>query len=144
MFQIDDNLLKELGVDSLKGQEREDFKEFLRNTLQERVGEKLTDGMSDEKLDEFGYFMDGDINGMKSWLAEHAPNYENDEAFKQFKANNTDLSEADILGSYGLLLWLQDTRPDYPQVVEQTMNELKAEVKSNKDAILQASSSSQK
>ena len=54
MFQIDDNLLKELGVDSLKGQEREDFKEFLRNTLQERVGEKLTDGMSDEKLDEFG------------------------------------------------------------------------------------------
>ena len=144
MFQIDDNLLKELGVDSLKGQEREDFKEFLRNTLQERVGEKLTDGMSDEKLDEFGYFMDGDINGMKSWLAEHAPNYENDEAFKQFKANNTDLGEADILGSYGSLLWLQDTRPDYPQVVEQTMNELKAEVKSNKDAILQASSSSQK
>ena len=144
MFQIDDNLLKELGVDSLKGQEREDFKEFLRNTLQERVGEKLTDGMSDEKLDEFGYFMDGDINGMKSWLAKHAPNYENDEAFKQFKANNTDLSEADILGSYGSLLWLQDTRPDYPRVVEQTMNELKAEVKSNKDAILQASSSSQK
>ena len=53
-------------------------------------------------------------------------------------------SEADILGSYGSLLWLQDTRPDYPQVVEQTMNELKAEVKSNKDAILQASASSQK
>ena len=44
MFQIDDGLLKELGLDSLRGQEREDFKEFMRDTLWARVGEELTDG----------------------------------------------------------------------------------------------------
>lgn len=140
MFQIDDGLLKELGLDSLRGQEREDFKEFMRDTLWARVGEELTDGLSDKQLEEFGYFMDGNVDGMKSWLAQHAPGYQEDEAYKQFKAANTDLSEADVLGSYGSLLWLQKTRPSYPQVVEQKMDELKAEIKSNKDAILQASS----
>jgi len=140
MFQIDDGLLKELGLDSLRGQEREDFKEFMRDTLWVRVGEELTDGLSDKQLEEFGYFMDGNVDGMKSWLAQHAPGYQEDEAYKQFKAVNTDLSEADVLGSYGSLLWLQKTRPGYPQVVEQKMDELKAEIKSNKDAILQASS----
>ena len=140
MFQIDDGLLKELGLDSLRGQEREDFKEFMRDTLWARVGEELTDGLSDKQLEEFGYFMDGNVDGMKSWLAQHAPGYQEDEAYKQFKAVNTDLSEADVLGSYGSLLWLQKTRPSYPQVVEQKMDELKAEIKSNKDAILQASS----
>lgn len=140
MFQIDDGLLKELGLDSLRGQEREDFKEFMRDTLWARVGEELTDGLSDKQLEEFGYFMDGNVDGMKSWLAQHAPGYQEDEAYKQFKATNTDLSEADVLGSYGSLLWLQKTRPGYPQVVEQKMDELKAEIKSNKDAILQVSS----
>ena len=140
MFQIDDGLLKELGLDSLRGQEREDFKEFMRDTLWARVGEELTDGLSDKQLEEFGYFMDGNVDGMKSWLAQHAPGYQEDEEYKQFKAENTDLSEADVLGSYGSLLWLQKTRPGYPQVVEQKMDELKAEIKSNKDAILQASS----
>lgn len=140
MFQIDDGLLKELGLDSLRGQEREDFKEFMRDTLWARVGEELTDGLSDKQLEEFGYFMDGNVDGMKSWLAQHAPGYQEDEAYKQFKAANTDLSEADVLGSYGSLLWIQKTRPGYPQVVEQKMDELKAEIKSNKDAILQASS----
>lgn len=140
MFQIDDGLLKELGLDSLREQEREDFKEFMRDTLWARVGEELTDGLSDKQLEEFGYFMDGNVDGMKSWLAQHAPGYQEDEAYKQFKAANTDLSEADVLGSYGSLLWLQKTRPSYPQVVEQKMDELKAEIKSNKDAILQASS----
>ena len=137
MFQIDDGLLKELGLDSLRGQEREDFKEFMRDTLWARVGEELTDGLSDKQLEEFGYFMDGNVDGMKSWLAQHAPGYQEDEAYEQFKAANTDLSEADVLGSYGSLLWLQKTRPGYPQVVEQKMDELKAEIKSNKDAILQ-------
>ena len=68
MFEIDDNLLNELGLGALAGQEREEFKDYVKTTLQERVGEKLTAGMPDEVLDEFGYFMDGNVAGMKKWL----------------------------------------------------------------------------
>jgi hypothetical protein len=32
--------------------------------------------------------------------------------------------------------WLQKNRPDYPKVVIDTLEELKAEVRANKDSIL--------
>ena len=136
MFEIDDNLLNELGLGALAGQEREEFKDYIKTTLQERVGEKLTAGMSDATLDEFGYFMDGNVAGMKKWLGEHVPNYENDANLQAFRKANPNASEADILSSYGSLAWLQVNRPNYADVVKETMDELKAEISANREAIL--------
>ena len=136
MFQIDDNLLNELGLGALDGQEREEFKDYLKTTLQERVGERLTNGMSDETLDEFGYFMDGNVDGMKKWLNEHMPNYQDDPNYQTFRASNPDFSEADVLSGFGSLVWLQVNCPNYPDVVKQTLDELKQEVSANRDAIL--------
>lgn len=141
MFQVDDELLNSLGLGALAGQEREAFKDYIKTTLQERVGEQLTEGMSDEALDEFGFFMDGNVEGMKGWLAKHMPDYENDINYQQFRANNPNSSEADILSSYGSLAWLQVNRPDYPDVVKRTLDELKAEIAANRDAILAGANS---
>lgn len=136
MFEIDDSLLDELGLGSLAGQERAEFKEYVKTTLQERVGERLTEGMSDETLDEFGYFMDGNVDGMKQWLNDHIENYQQDPNYQQFVAANPNASEADILSSYGSLAWLQVNRPDYPEVVKQTLDGLREEISKNRDAIL--------
>lgn len=136
MFQVDDELLNDLGLQALAGAERDAFKDYIRTTLQERVGEQLTDGMSDETLDEFGFFMDGNVDSMKGWLAQHVPGYENDANFQQFRDSNPEASEADILSSYGSLAWLQVNRPDYPEVVRQTMEALKTEITANREAIL--------
>lgn len=136
MFQVDDDFLDSLGLQSLAGAEREEFKRYLRSTLQERVGERLTEGMSDDTLDEFGLFMDGNVAGMKQWLDRHLPGYENSQDFIEFQRNNAGASESDILSSYGSLAWLQVNRPDYPDVVRDTMEELRQEIISNRDAIL--------
>lgn len=136
MFEIDDNLLDELGLGALTGQERAEFKEYVKTTLQERVGERLTEGMSDETLDEFGYFMDGNVDGMKQWLNNHIENYQQDPNYQQFVAANPNASEADILSSYGSLAWLQVNRPDYSEVVKQTLDGLREEISKNRDAIL--------
>lgn len=136
MFEIDDSLLDELGLGSLAGQERAEFKEYVKTTLQERVGERLTEGMSDETLDEFGYFMDGNVDGMKQWLNNHIENYQQDPNYQQFVAANPNASEADILSSYGSLAWLQVNRPDYSEVVKQTLDGLREEISKNRDAIL--------
>ena len=93
MFEIDDSLLDELGLGALTGQERAEFKEYVKTTLQERVGERLTEGMSDETLDEFGYFMDGNVDGMKQWLNNHIENYQQDPNYQQFVAANPNASE---------------------------------------------------
>ena len=136
MFEIDDSLLDELGLGALTGQERAEFKEYVKTTLQERVGERLTEGMSDETLDEFGYFMDGNVDGMKQWLNDHIENYQQDPNYQQFVAANPNASEADILSSYGSLAWLQVNRPDYSEVVKQTLDGLREEISKNSDAIL--------
>lgn len=136
MFEIDDSLLDELGLSALTGQERAEFKEYVKTTLQERVGERLTEGMSDETLDEFGYFMDGNVDGMKQWLNDHIENYQQDPNYQQFVAANPNASEADILSSYGSLAWLQVNRPDYSEVVKQTLDGLREEISKNRDAIL--------
>lgn len=136
MFEIDDSLLDELGLGALTGQERAEFKEYVKTTLQERVGERLTEGMSDETLDEFGYFMDGNVDGMKQWLNNHIENYQQDPNYQQFVAANPNASEADILSSYGSLAWLQVNRPDYSEVVKQTLDGLREEISKNRDAIL--------
>lgn len=136
MFEIDDSLLDELGLSALTGQERAEFKEYVKTTLQERVGERLTEGMSDETLDEFGYFMDGNVDGMKQWLNSHIENYQQDPNYQQFVAANPNASEADILSSYGSLAWLQVNRPDYSEVVKQTLDGLREEISKNRDAIL--------
>jgi hypothetical protein len=40
------------------------------------------------------------------------------------------------MSEYGAMKWLQLNRPDYPQVVAAVLEEIKGEIKSNKDAIL--------
>lgn len=136
MFNIDDKFMEEIGLGALPADEKKAFEDYARNELQERVGERLTEGMDDNTLDEFGYFMDGDLAGMRNWLSIHKPNYRDDAAYKQFVAGNPNASETDILSSYGSLVWLQAHRPDYPQVVEQVMSELKREIIANRDAII--------
>lgn len=138
MFEIDDKMLDDLGVGALQGKEREEFKAYVKNTLQDRVGKKLTDGMDDSVLDEFGYFMDGNVDGMKQWLAAHVPDYESDPNFVRLKQNNPDADEGDVLAAYGQLAWLQVNCPNYPEIVSQTLDEIKHEIADNREAILGA------
>lgn len=136
MFQIDDKFIDELGLAALPADEKKEFEKYVRKELQERVGEQLTAGMDEDTLDEFGYFMDGNLEGMKSWLERNVPNYKDDRAYQQLAQANPNASEAELLSSYGALAWLQNERPDYPQVVAQVLNGLKAEISANRDAIL--------
>ena len=94
------------------------------------------DWVEKDYLHDLVRFMDGNVDGMKQWLSQHVPNYQDDPNFQQFRDSNPDASEADILSSYGSLAWLQTNRPDYPDVVKQTMDELKREIAENRDAIL--------
>lgn len=136
MEQINDDMLNSLGLDGLTGKAREDFKAQLQDTLQERVGEQITSGMPTEKIDEFGCFMDGDVVAMKAWLDKNIPGYENDADFVAFKNNNAGASEADVLSSYGSLMWLSINRPDFAQIVNSVLEQIKSEIIANKDVIL--------
>lgn len=139
MFQLDDKFLEEVGLGSLPAEQREAFLEHFKEQLHIRVGTRLSDGLSDEQMDEFESFMDRDTEKVITWLAKNTPDYQNDDIFNRLKQGAPEgIPEIVILSEYASLKWLGLNRPDYRDVVTATVGELRDEVIANREAILGA------
>lgn len=138
MFQLNDDFLKELGLDSLPEAQKQAFLEHILEQLQERVGMRLSEGLSDEQLAEFESFMDRDEAKTRAWIAAHASDYQADPSYVQLQqsAQQQNAPEIAVLAEYASLKWLTMNRPDYRAVVAQVLDELKREIAGNRDAIL--------
>ena len=76
MFKLDNNFLKELGLDSLPADEKNKMLAHIYETLEMRVGVRLASGMTDAQLDEFeSYINKNDEAGALKWLETNFPNY---------------------------------------------------------------------
>ena len=51
MFQLNEEFLKELGLDQLPEEQRKPFLQHIYSELELRVGERLSQGMSEAQLD---------------------------------------------------------------------------------------------
>lgn len=136
MYKLDENFLDDLGLGALPQDAKQDFLQHIYGELESRTGEALTEGMSDEQLDEFGIFVDQDAQKIDAWFAENLPDYQTREDYSQLKDAAGDAAELDVKSQYGAMKWLQLNRPDYPQVVAQTLDGIRNEIIANKDAIL--------
>lgn len=137
MFQLDDNFLKDVGLGDLPDDQKKPFLQHIYSELEVRVGQKLSDGMSDEQLEEFGNIIDRDNKIVSSWIEGHVPGYYNDEVFlKLQEATGLDTNDPNLRAEYAATKWLEINRPDYRTVVAGVMEDLKREVISNRDMIL--------
>src|SRR6266702_1202116 len=76
MIKLDDNLLQELGLESLPQEEKKKMLAHIYETLEMRVGMELAKQMTDAQLTEFGEFIDhNDEAGALQWLETNFPNY---------------------------------------------------------------------
>ncbi len=138
MFQIDDKFLQDLGLDQLPADQRQAFKDHILNQLELRVGTRLSDGLSDAQLAEFESFVDRDAEKVRAWVSKHTPDYQNDDSYKQLKSGTPNIDDETLLAEYASLKWLAINRPDYQTVVAQVIEELKKEIRDNRDSILAA------
>jgi len=138
MFKLDDKFLEDLGLGALPAEQKQAFLQHIYSELEMRVGERLTEDMSDELLDEFGNFVDMNEAGMKKWFDENLPDYADRDDYKQLRSANAQAPETAIMSEYGAMKWLQLNRPNYPEVVASVLEELKNEIRTNKDSILGA------
>jgi len=136
MYKLDNEFLKEVGLDSLPEAQKRAFLEHVYNELESRVGVKLTEGMSEEKLDEFAFFVDRNEEKIREWFKNNLADYASQPDFEKIKNNSPNLDEISLLSEYGAMKWLQKNRPDYSKIVMMILGELKAEIKANKDQIL--------
>lgn len=137
MFQLDDKFLQDLGLDALPEEQKQAFLAHILEELQMRVGTKLSDGLSDQQLEEFEGIIDNKPGAVAAWVGQHTPQYQQDEVFVRLQ-QSTGLPADDprIVSEYAATRWLELNRPDYRQVVGQVLEELKQEIISNRDAIL--------
>ncbi len=137
MFKLDDDFLKELGLDSLPDEQKKAFLQHIYSELELRVGTKLSDGLSDAQLEEFEKIIDRNEELVVSWLASNAPNFAQDEAFMRIQqATRLEAGDIRLQAEFAATKWLEINRPDYRDVVAQSMDSLKKEILSNREAIL--------
>ena len=139
MFQLDDKCLQDVGLGELPADQKQAFLDHFREQLELRVGTRLSDGLSDAQLEEFESFIDRNEVKVNGWINANVPDYQNDQIYQQLKSGAPEnIPELVVLSEYASLKWLGINRPDYREVVSQTMDELKREIISNRDAILGA------
>lgn len=137
MFQLDEKFLQELGLGQLPENQRRAFLEQVYSSLEGRVGVQLSEGLSDAQLEEFEGIIDRDAEKVRTWLAAHAPNFQQDEVFVRLQqASKMAADDLTLQAEYAATKWLEVNRPDYRDVVARVMEELKQEIIANRDAIL--------
>ncbi len=137
MFQLDDQFLQEVGLGDLPDDQKKLFLDHFREQLELRVGTRLSEGLSDGQLQEFESFIDRNEDKVNAWVAANTPQYDQDPIYQQLKAGApSDIPQSVVLAEYASLKWLGLNRPNYKDVVTQTMTELKAEILANREAIL--------
>ena len=137
MFQLNDEFLKELGLDQLPEDQRKPFLDHIYSELELRVGERLSQGMSDAQLDEFANIIDKVPGSVEGFLAKHAPNYQQEPVFQRLmQATGAQADDPALRDEFAATKWLEVNRPDYRNVVAAAMEELKKEIISSRDVIL--------
>jgi hypothetical protein cdivTM_08533 len=137
MFQLNEEFLKELGLDDLPEEQRKPFLQHIYSELELRVGERLSQGMSEAQLDEFANIIDKTPGVVEGFLAKYAPNYQQEPMFQRLlQASGAAADDTRLRDEFAATKWLEVNRPDYRDVVAAVMNELKKEIIANRDAIL--------
>ena len=112
------------------------FEDFRFPEVFVRVGERISDGIPVEKLDEFEMIVDGDSDFVQSWILSHAADYKNDPIYQAFLVQNGGQESAEITNEFAAMKWLQLNRPDFTQIVAVAMDEMKGELRANIDKIV--------
>lgn len=137
MFQLDDKFLTDIGLGSMPDEQKKAFLQHTYEELELRVGTRLSEGLSEQQLQEFESFVDRDEDRVRQWFATNLPDYAAAADYQQLKASApADVAEVTLLSEYGSLKWLEMNRPDYKQIVAEEMDKLKSEIVANRDNLV--------
>ena len=97
MIKIDDDFVNEVGLSTMPPEEKEIFKAEAKEELEMRVGERLSQDLSEAQLEEFSQIEDPLVAA--DWLEQNTPGYREVVAqiFQNFK-NELFAERAEILG----------------------------------------------
>ncbi len=136
MFQFDESFLEQVGLSNMPQEQKDNFLQYAQDQLEVRIGEKMSEDLSEAQLDEFEKIIDNDQETVQKWLAQLG-DYQNDETFIKLKEDaDMDGDDQMLLADYVTAKWLDQNCPQYQQIIHDVMGELQEEISQQKDAIL--------
>ena len=128
MIKIDEKFLDEVGLSSMPQERKADFIAQTQEELENRVGERMSEGMTVDQLREFDGIMNNDRNTMIRVLSQIG-DYRQDALYqKLLERHGVTEGNLEILGEYLSVKWIQINRPDYATITKNVAEELKAEI----------------
>ena len=132
MYKFDDNFLESVGLGSMPAEQKEAFLQYAQDQLEVRIGEKMSEGLTEAQLDEFEKIIDKDKATIDKWLQNNGDDYKNDAIYQKLVES---LGESDeVMGDYVTAKWLDQNCPQYQQIIEDSVDGLRSEIAANKDA----------
>ena len=135
MFQLDDNFFKGIDIDRMSPEEAAVFKQHVQEELEARVGERITDGFSNEKLEEFEKIIDDVPGFVDNWLMINVPDFRSNRAFNALVQQNGGQENRQTIAEFASMKWLEINRPDFNQITTIVMKEMQDELRANIDKI---------
>ncbi len=136
MIKIDEKFLDEVGLSSMPAEQKADFIAQTQEELENRVGEKMSEGMTVDQLREFDGIMNNDRNTMIRVLSQIG-DYRKDVLYQRLlERHGVTEGNLEILGEYLSVKWIQINRPDYADITANVAAELKQEIIEARPAIL--------
>lgn len=128
MIKIDEKFLDEVGLSSMPEERKADFIAQTQEELENRVGERMSEGMTVDQLREFDGIMNNDRNTMIRVLSQIG-DYRQDVLYqKLLERHGVSEGNLEILGEYLSVKWIQINRPDYATITANVAAELKQEI----------------
>lgn len=135
MFQLDDKFFEGIGIERMSPEEATMFKQHVQEELEARIGERIMDGFSSEKLEEFEQIMDDAPGFVDNWLRLNVPDFRDDKSFAALVQNNNGQETRQVIAEFASLKWLEINRPDFNQISMLVIKEMQDELKANIDKI---------
>ena len=136
MYQFDESFLDSVGLSGLPEEQKQTFLQYAQDQLEVRIGEKMSEGLSEEQLDEFERIIDNDEATVKQWL-DVIGDYKSDETYqKLLDGSEDDEDSPQFLADYVTAKWLDKNCPQYQDIIKESVEGLREEISSQKDEIL--------
>ena len=136
MIKIDEAFLKEVGLQDLPENQKGAFLSHTQDELELRVGEEMSRNLTVEQLQEFEGIMKMDRDIMLKLLSRLGDYREDPLYTKLLIRHEVKEGNMEILSEFLSIRWIQDNRPDYEKVAYSTMEDLKEEIRANRQQIL--------
>ena len=136
-MKFDDNFLSEVGLSNLPEDQKQAFLDHAQEELELRVGTKMSEGLTEAQIEEFEGIMENDQQVIRKVVSELGMDFRTDPIYKKV-LDKYGVSEGtwEIISEYLSIKWIQKNRPNYHEIVQSTIDELKNEIRSGQSQIL--------